>query len=149
MLVYDQSAAQKEPSVTYKVWHIHAYQQDQTEYFLPIPEKNKHALVRSTECFLANFSLYKDLFYSAAFLLNTAERTAMTSRLLLEAFCKQSGKAEIRKCPVKLQEVIISKVQVLFYSSTHWEEITREMEILHSQLSWAGLSSQTSASPDN
>lgn len=92
----------------------------------------------SHECFLADVPLYKDLFCSIIFPLNSAERTTVTSRPLLEAFCKQSGKAEIRKCSVKLQELIISEVQVLFSSSTHWKEITRKMTIPQSCLSLQG-----------
>lgn len=42
------------------------------------------------------------LFCSVTFPLNSSERTTVTSRPLLEAFCKQSGKAETRKCSVKL-----------------------------------------------
>lgn len=100
--------------------------------------QKEHALVISTECFLANFPLYKNLFCSVTFPFNSAERTTATSRPLLEAFCKESGKAEIRKCSVKLQELIISEVQILFSSFTHWKEIMRKMTILQSCLSLQG-----------
>lgn len=51
--------------------------------------KKEHARVIATECFLANFALYKDLYCSLTFQLNSSGRNTVTSRPLLEAFCKQ------------------------------------------------------------
>lgn len=51
--------------------------------------QKEHTHVISTECFLANFPLYKDLYSSVTFQLNSAGRTTVTSRPLLEALSKQ------------------------------------------------------------
>lgn len=96
--------------------------------------KKEHTLVFS-KYFLVHFPLYMDLFCSVTFPLNSAERTTVTSGPLLEAFCKQNGKAKIRKCFVNLEGLIISEIQILFHSSTHWKEITSRMAIPQSHLS--------------
>lgn len=84
--------------------------------------------------FLVHFPLYMDLFCSVTFPLNSAERTTVTNGPLLEAFCKQNGKAKIRKCFVNLEGFIISEIQILFPFSTHWKERTSGMVIPQSHL---------------
>lgn len=130
MMEYDQGAAKRE--LCDKLQPICADQQDQTGYCLPIPTKR-----------VCPFDL-NGVFVSTSpltFLFNSAERTTVTSRLLLQAFCKKVGKEETAECSVKLQEFSISEVQVLFLHILKRNQ--RKVVILHGPLSlqdWVKLS---------